>query len=239
MVGGGKEDELFNLLFPLIKQVAPGVFSLLIKNLGPFLQIFILLGTAARGGSKNRSNQRGGAGLPEETKQRLTNILVNLEGNFTGNQPVLDCIGTLKSKFAPDPTVPPLPQNNPEPEIDLSVIQRELDEVPVTEAASPQPNEQPLDKFKRIFNEKVIGTLDRKIESVRGKFTPEEMTCLNTLKEAVLNDVVSSIRTKIDGLKDNKEFLSEMAKNALTAGKDALVSNFNALKGKISFGNKL
>ena len=234
MVGGGPEQDLFDLLFPLITKLAPGVFTLVMKNLGPFLQIFILLGSAARGGSKNHSNQRGGASLLSEgTKQRLTNILGKLEGNFAGNTEVLGCIGTLKSKFAPVPTATPPsppPLSEPEPEIDLSNLQADLDEVPVTEAASPPPNEQPLDKFKRIFNDKVKGSLDRKIASVSSKFTPEERTCLITLKEAVLSDVVSSIRTKIDGLKQNKEFLREMAQNAIAAGKDALLGKWDAFK---------
>jgi hypothetical protein len=231
MVGGGPEQELFNLLFPLIKQVAPGVFTLVMKNLGPFLQIFILLGSAARGGSKIRSNQRGGAGLPEETKQRLTNILVNLEGNFTGNQQVLDCIGTLKSKFAPDPTAPPLPPNKPEPEIDLSVIQGELDEVQLPEASTAPPGENTIDKFKRIFNEKVKGTLNRKIESVSSKFTPEEKTCLITLKEAVLSDFKTNIQTQLESIKNNdivKGVISTFEKT--TAAKGAVMGSINALK---------
>ena len=238
--GGGPEQELFNILFPLITKLAPGVFTLVMKNLGPFLQIFILLGTAARGGSKNRSNQRGGAlGLSQGTKDRLINILNNLKVNFEGNTEVIGCIDTLIAKFTAEEVDP----NAPEPSSETAAVatfdplklQADLDEVPVTEAASPQPNEQPLDKFKRIFNDKVIGSLDRKIASVSSKFTPEEKTCLNTLKEAVLNDVVSSIRTKIDDLKKNKKFLSEMAKNTLTAGKDALVGKITALKDSALF----
>lgn len=232
MVGGGPEQELFNLLFPLITKIAPGVFTLVLKNLGPFLQIFILLGTAARGGSKNRSNQRGG-GLSQVSKDRLIAILTNLKANFPGNAEVIKCIDTLITKFTAekvDPTAKDPSIETAAATFDPSKLQADLDLVPVTEAASPPPNEQPLDKFKRIFNDKVKGSLNRKIESVSSKFTSEEKTCLITLKEAILNDVVSSIRTKIEELKQNKDFVREMANNALTAGKDALFGKITALK---------
>jgi hypothetical protein len=204
------------------------------KNLGPFLQICILLGSAARGGSKIRSKQRGGAGLSQGSKQRLLDILNNFKVNFPGNTEVIKCIDTLITKFTAEKVDPNASEHSSETAaadtFNPLKLQADLNEVPVTEAASPQPNEQPLDKFKRIFNDKVKGTLNRKIERIKGKFTDEEYRCLITLKEAILNDVVSSIRTKIDDLKKNKAFLGEMAKNTLAAGKNALVGKITAFK---------
>jgi hypothetical protein len=204
MVGGGpQEDILFKALFPLIKEVALPVFNLLMKNLGPFLQIFILLGNATRqgGGSRISLNQRGG-GLSEVTKQRLISILNELKENFTGIPELVVCIDTLIAKFTKEPVDLEAPPPPVVETFDTSVILGELVEVPPTEPSAPPLNENMFDKFKRIFNDKVKGTLNRKIENIKGKFTPEEYQCLITLKDAVLSDVVTNIRTELDKIKD-------------------------------------
>ena len=237
MVGGGpQEDMLFKLLFPLIKDVALPVFNLLIKNLGPFLQIFILLGSAARqgGGSKISLNQRGG-GLSEGTKQRLISILNKLKENFTGRPDLVICIDKLIDKFTKeqaDPKAPPPPDVNM---FDPSVIQGELVQAPPTEASAPPPNENKFDKFKRIFNDKVKGTLNRKIENVKGKFTEEEYQCLITLKTAVLSDVVTTIRTRLD---EARVALTNIANDPKAAAFAATAAFKAAAEAKIVAGKE-
>jgi hypothetical protein len=245
MVGGGpEEDILFKALFPLIKDVAFPVFNLLMKNLGPFLQIFILLGSATRqgGGSRISLNQRGG-GLSEGTKQRLISILNTLKENFTGRSELVDCIDTLIAKFTKEPVDLEAPPPPIEDTIDTSVILGELVEVPPTEPSAPPLNENMFDKFKRIFNDKVKGTLNRKIENIKGKFTPEEYQCLITLKDAVLSDVVTNIRTELDKIKDTPlikiaistvEGMPELAAAGKEAAKAAAQEKFAAAKEKFA-----
>ena len=242
MVGGGTEEELIIKLIPLIKPLLPGIFNLFMKNLGPFLQIIMLLAGAGMrmGGSKNRSTQRGG-GLSQGTKVRLISKLEDLKTNFEekeGKKDVVACINVFINKFNAeqvDSTAPP-----PPPEIENITIDdiekeiatapsseeltRDVSEPDVSEPAQEVPattDESKLVQFKRIFSNKVTGLLNSKIASVRSKFTEEEYKCLVTLKDAILSDVITDVRSKVD------EKL-----NFLRSAKDAILSGASALKDR-------
>jgi len=240
MVGGGTEEELIITLIPLIKPLLPGIFNLFMKNLGPFLQIIMLLAGAGMrmGGSKNRSTQRGG-GLSQGTKDSLISKLKDLKTNFEakeGKKDVVACINVFINKFNAeqvDSTAPP-----PPPEIENITIDdiekeiatapsseeltRDVSEPDVSEPAQEVPattDESKLVQFKRIFSNKVTGLLNSKIASVRSKFTEVEYKCLVTLKDAILSDVITDVRSKVD------EKL-----NILRSAKDAILSRASALK---------
>jgi len=242
--GGGPQEDaaLFNAVFPLIQTILPGVFKLLMNNLGPLLQIFILLGNAGlmRGGSKTRLAQRGG-GLSQAVKTRLISKLNELKANFEGINDLIKCIDTLIAKFEQEPVDPTAVDLSPEAEaetIDLSVVQKELTEEPAPTSDVPeQVSESRIDKFKRIFNENVVGTLNRKIEKLRKVFTPEELGCLITLKEAIILDFKTKIDTTVADIKQKPLVMSainglENLKNAVSGKvtdlKDAATSRIDA-----------
>lgn len=209
MVGGATpEEELIKQLFPLIQQVLPGIFDLFMKNLGPFLQIIMLLAGAGMrmGGSKNRSTQRGG-GLSQRTKDRLISKLETLKANFQakeGKEDVVACIDVFINKFKAEQVDPKIPEPSTE-NISLEAIEGQIVEAPASEVPAPEvpADESTLDKFKRIVSNKVTGLLNSKIASVKGKFTEEEYKCLVTLKNAILSDVITDVRSKIEAAKTN------------------------------------
>jgi hypothetical protein len=231
MVGGATpEEELIKQLFPLIQQVLPDIFGVFMKNLGPFLQIIMLLAGAGMkmGGSKKRSTQRGG-GLSQGTKDRLISKLKTLKTNFEakeGKEDVVACIDVFINKFEAeqvDSSAPPPPETE---NITIDSIKNEIAIAPVVPAPDVSKPEVPATTdeskfvvFKRLFSEKVNGLLNRKIESVRSKFTDEEYECLVTLKNAILSDVVTDIRSKID---EKLKFLRNT--------KDAVLSRVDSLK---------
>ena len=244
--GGPAEDAaLFNAVFPHVQRLLPGIFTLVMKNLGPLLQIFILLGKAGTirgGGSKTRLVQRGG-GFSQAVKDQLISKLTMLKANFQDKDDLIKCIDILISKFQTAPVDPAAVAPPPEAAaetIDLSVVQAELNEAP---APAPTPDvtapvsESRIDNFKRIFDEKVVGTLNRKIEKLRGFFTPEELICLITLKEAIILDFKTKIDTTVAEIKQKPLVMSainglEILKNAVSSKvtylNDAMTSNFDA-----------
>jgi hypothetical protein len=181
MVGGATpEEELIKQLFPLIQQVLPDIFGVFMKNLGPFLQIIMLLAGAGMkmGGSKKRSTQRGG-GLSQGTKDRLISKLKTLKTNFEakeGKEDVVACIDVFINKFEAeqvDSSAPPPPETE---NITIDSIKNEIAIAPVVPAPDVSKPEVPATTdeskfvvFKRLFSEKVNGLLNRKIESVRSK----------------------------------------------------------------------
>jgi len=217
MVGGGgsPEEVLFQALFPLVLKVLPGVFKLLMENLGPFLQILILLGKTAsyqRGGSKMRSYQRGG-GLSQSMKTRLISILNDLKINFQNkNKPdVVACIDTLIKKFEAE-KVDPNGYDPSKDNVDISTsdLQTELNAAP---AAAPEPASAAtsvaevspdgpawVGAFKQKLTEKITNTLNSKLKRIESKFTTDEYKCLITLKDAVLADVRDTIKNKFNDL---------------------------------------
>jgi len=238
--GGGPQEDaaLFNAVFPLVAALLPVVM----KNLGPLLQIFILLGNAGlmRGGSKTRLAQRGG-GLSQAVKTRLISKLNKLKTNFEGRDKLIECIDTLITKFEQEPVDSTAVDLSPEAEaetIDLSVVQKELTEEPAPTSDVPaQVSESRIDEFKRIFNENVVATLNRKIEKLRKVFTPEELNCLNELKEAIILDFKTKIDTTVAEIKQNPLVMStinglENLKNAVSSRvtnlKDEATSRFDA-----------
>jgi len=240
--GGGPQEDaaLFNAVFPLIQRILPGVFKLLMNNLGPLLQIFMLLGNAGvlRGGSKTRLTQRGG-GLSAAAKEQLINKLNVLKINFKDKPELIPCIDKLIARFereTVDPNASVPRQEIAADTIDSSVIQTELDNAPAPAPASVQvsvpSSESPIDRFKRIFNDKVIGALDSKIERLRGFFNPEELDCLIKLKTEIVNDFKQNIISKLDELKTNPVVMTTI--NGVNALKDAVSGRGAAVMNRIT-----
>ena len=234
--GGGPQEDaaLFNAVFPLVAALLPVVM----KNLGPLLQIFILLGNAGvlRGGSKTRLTQRGG-GFSAAAKKQLINKLNVLKINFKDKPELIPCIDKLIARFERETVDPNAVDLSPEAEaenIDLSVVQKELTEEPAPTSDVPaQVSELRIDKFKRIFNENVVGTLNRKIEKLRKVFTPEELVCLITLKDAIILDFKTKIDTTVAEIKQNPLVMSAI--NGLENIKNAVSGTVTDLKNAATF----
>ena len=257
--GGGPQEDaaLFNAVFPIVQRLIPGIFTLVMKNLGPLLQIFMLLGKAGaiRGGSKTRLTQRGG-GFSQAVKDQLISKLTMLKTNFQGRDDLIKCIDILISKFqtAPvDPTAVAPPPEAAAETIDLSVVQAELNEAPAPTSDVPAPvSESLVDRFIQKFKDNVIGTLNSKIEKLRGFFNEQELDCLITLKNAILEDFKLKINTKVEVIKQNPTVMSAIDKIDLIKGvagavgtavtskvadlKGAVQDRFNSFKGKFGFG---
>lgn len=229
--GGGPQEDaaLFNAVFPIVQRLIPGIFTLVMKNLGPLLQIFMLLGKAGaiRGGSKTRLAQRGG-GFSQAAKDQLISKLTILKANFQGRDNLIKCIDVLISKFQTEPVDPTAVAPPPEAAaetIDLSVVQAELNEAPAP-APAPAPtsdvpapvSESLVDRFKQKFKDNVIGTLNSKIEKLRGFFTTEELNCLITLKNAILEDFKLKIDATVAEIKTKPMVMSAIDKIDLVKG---------------------
>jgi hypothetical protein len=234
--GGGPQEDaaLFNAVFPLVQTLLPGIFTLVMKNLGPLLQIFILLGNAGLmrgGGSKTRLVQRGG-GFSKAVKDQLISKLTMLKANFQGRDDLIKCIDTLIAKFqtAPvDPTAVAPPPEAAAETIDLSVVQAELNEAPApTPDVTAPVSESLVDRFNQKFKDNVIGTLNRKIEKLRKVFTPEELACLITLKEAIILDFKTKIDTTVAEIKQKPLVMSAI--NGLNNLKDTVSGKVTDLK---------
>ena len=257
--GGGPQEDaaLFNAVFPIVQKLLPGIFTLVMKNLGPLLQIFMLLGKAGaiRGGSKTRLTQRGG-GFSQAVKDQLISKLTILKANFQGRDNLIKCIDVLISKFQTEPVDPTAVAPPPEAAaetIDLSVVQAELNEAPAPTSDVPAPvSESLVDRFIQKFKDNVIGTLNSKIEKLRGFFNEQELDCLITLKNAILEDFKLKINTKVEVIKQNPTVMSAIDKIDLIKGvagavgtavtskvadlKGAVQDRFNSFKGKFGFG---
>jgi len=224
--GGGPQEDaaLFNAVFQIVQQFLPSIFTLVMKNLGPLLQIFMLLGKAGaiRGGSKTRLAQRGG-GFSQAVKNQLISKLTMLKTNFQGRDDLIKCIDILISKFqtAPvDPTaVAPPPEAAAAETIDLSVVQAELNEAPAPTSDVTAPvSESLVDRFIQKFKDNVIGTLNSKIEKFKGFFNKQELDCLITLKNAILEDFKLKIDAAVAEIKQNPTVMSAIDKIDLIKG---------------------
>lgn len=205
----------------------------------------LLAGAGMRmGGSKNRSTQRGGGlSLSQGTKDRLISKLKTLKANFQekGKEDVVACIDVFINKFNAEQVDPKIPEPSTE-NISLEAIEGQIveaPEVPAPEVPAPAvpADESKLDKFKRIVSNKVTGLLNSKIASVRDKFTEEEYNCLVTLKNAILNDVVTDVRSKIEAAKTNSAVtaaIDAFDKGREVAGnlREAASSKINDLKDR-------
>jgi len=245
MVGGGgsPEEVLFQALFPLVEQVLPGVFKLLMANLGPFLKILILLGRTAsqlHGGSKMRSYQSGG-GLSQSMKTQLISILTKLKINFVNKSDkpdVVACIDTLIKKFEAE-EVDPNEYDPSKDNVDISTseLQTELNAAPAAApAAAPVAEVSTVSPawfgaFKQKLTEKITNTLNSKLERIQSKFTTEEYNCLITLKDAVLTDVRDTIKNKFNDLITRLQELPGAA--AAIRAYEKVVAGWNNVKGNI------
>ena len=229
MVGGGlAEDQMIKLMLELAPKVIPIILSLInLGNVELLMSIIKLLsgsGLRIGGGLNKRQKQRGGGGLKDQVLIKLDELKLK----FAGNEPVLNCIDTIRAKIS---SVPPIEttqatystseleslKKDLENQTPLSTDSFSIEAAPVAPVApvaqqtvaSPQIEAAKLkihEKIVAFFNERIKNTItakiDTKIDNLREKVGVDVIDCLKILKTAIVNDLAEQLRQRKDQIKD-------------------------------------
>ena len=251
-----EEARMIKLMLELAPKVIPIILSLInLGNVELLMSIIKLLsgsGPRMGGGLNKRQKQRGGGGLKDQVLIKLDELTLK----FAGNEPVLNCIDTIRAKISSVPievtqatySTSELEslKKDLENQTPLSTDSFSIEAAPVAPVApvaqqteaSPQIEAAKLkihEKIVAFFNERIKNTItakiDTKIDNLREKVGDDVIDCLKILKTAIVNDLAEQLRQRKDQIKDY------VIKTLNSVG-SAIFGRLIFAAGQLAFGNR-